>query len=159
MLTTIRTDGTINSIKITIVGGHVVNETNLNTTEKITININTVDLGYIDLLVSEGYYATRTEFIKTGIKKQLSMHENDTKHLLDQRINYGYQFSVGVGGFTKSELEKVINKNETKIKGVFVGVFVLSKDITLELLEQAVESIKVYGVCKCSKEIKDKYGI
>lgn len=134
-----------------------MNETKMDTTEKITININTIDLGYIDLLVSEGYYATRTEFIKTAIKKHLDKHENDTKQLLEQRINYGYQFSIGVGGFTKSELEKIIEKKEKKRKFVFVGLFVLSKDITLELLEKTVKSIKVYGVCRCSQEIKDKY--
>ncbi len=134
-----------------------MNETKMDTTEKITININTVDLGYIDLLVSEGYYATRTEFIKSAIKKQIDKHENDTKQLLEQRKSYGYEFSIGVGGFSKSELEKIIKSKEKKLKIVFVGLFVLSKDITLELLEQTVESIKVYGVCRCSQEIKDKY--
>ncbi len=136
-----------------------MSEANMNTTEKITININTVDLGYIDLLTSEGYYATRTEFIKTAIKKQIEKHESDTKQLLEQRRSYGYQFTIGVGGFSKSELEKLIMNKEKKLRVVFVGLFVLSKDITLELLEQAVDSIKVYGVCRCSQEIKDKYNL
>ncbi len=136
-----------------------MNDAKVDTTEKITININTVDLGYIDLLVSEGYYATRTEFIKTSIKKQLEKHENDSKKLLEQRGNFGYQYSVGVGIFTKSELEKIIKNNEPKIKVAFVGLCIFPKDVTLELLEQTVESIKVYGVCRCSKEIKDKYNL
>ena len=142
-----------------LIGGYEMIKEKIDTTEKITININTIDLGYIDLLVSEGYYSTRTEFIKTAIKMQISKHENDTKQLLEQHKSYGYQFSIGVGGFTKSELEDMIRKKGGKIKIVFIGLFILSKDITLELLEQTVESIKVYGVCRCSQEIKDVYNL
>jgi Arc/MetJ-type ribon-helix-helix transcriptional regulator len=144
-------------VKYIFIGGYMMKETKMDTTEKITININTVDLGYIDLLASEGYYATRTEFIKTAIKKQIDKHENDTKQLLEQRKSSGYQFSIGVGGFSRSELERIIMNKEKKLKVVFVGLFVLSKDITLDLLEQSIESIKVYGVCRCSHEIKDRY--
>ncbi len=131
----------------------------VDTTEKITINVNTIDLGYIDLLVSEGYYATRTEFIKTAIKKQLDNHNEDTKRLLGQKVNLGYTFSIGVGGFTKKELENLLNKKEKKINAVFVGLFILSKDVSLELLEETIDSIKVYGVSRCSKEIKERYKI
>ncbi|MDF2542395.1 MAG: hypothetical protein K0S47_2113 [Herbinix sp.] len=136
-----------------------MSELKKDTTEKITININTVDLGYIDLLVNDGYYASRTEFIKTAIKRQLDKHEEDTKKLVEQKVKYGHSILIGVGGFTKSELEKIIKNGENKIKIVIVGLFILPKDITLELLEQAVESIKVYGVCRCSQEVKDKYGL
>jgi Arc/MetJ-type ribon-helix-helix transcriptional regulator len=138
-------------------GGVFMAETKMDTTEKITININTVDLGYIDLLVSEGYYATRTEFIKTAIKKQLEKHEDDTKKLMSKKESHGYQLSIGIGGFTRAELERLAQKKGQKIKIVFIGLFVLSKDIDLELLEQSVESIKVYGVCRCSQEIKERY--
>ena len=48
-------------------------------TEKITININIVDLGYIDLLVNEGHYSSRTEFIKTAIKRQLEYEDDSVK--------------------------------------------------------------------------------
>lgn len=136
-----------------------MSEVKIDTTEKITININTVDLGYIDLLVNEGYYATRTEFIKTAIKKQLDKHEGDTRKLIQKKEDYGYQLSVGIGGFTKAELEAILQKNGSRLKVVFVGLFILPKDITFELLEQTVESIKVYGVCRCSQEIKEKYGL
>lgn len=136
-----------------------MSEVKIDTTEKITININTVDLGYIDLLVNEGYYATRTEFIKTAIKKQLDKHEGDTRKLIQKKEDYGYQLSVGIGGFTKAELEAILQKNGSRLKVVFVGLFILPKDITFELLEQTVETIKVYGVCRCSQEIKEKYGL
>lgn len=135
-----------------------MNQEKIDTTEKITININTIDLGYIDLLVSEGYYSTRTDFIKTSIKMQLEKHEEETKRLIKQKENSDSQLIVGIGGMTRKDLETAISENK-KMKIVHVGLFFLPKDVSLELFEQVVESIKVYGVSRCSKEIKDKYGI
>ena len=40
-------------------------------TEKITINLGYVDLGHIDLLVQEGFYSNRTDFIRTAIRNQI----------------------------------------------------------------------------------------
>ena len=39
--------------------------------EKITINIGLVDRGESDLLVDEGFFANRTDFIRTAIRRQL----------------------------------------------------------------------------------------
>ena len=39
--------------------------------EKITINVGLIDLGQIDLLVNEGFFANRTDFIRTAIRRQL----------------------------------------------------------------------------------------
>ena len=44
----------------------------LEKTEKITINLGLVDLGQIDLLVQEGFYANRTDFIRSAIRTQLA---------------------------------------------------------------------------------------
>ena len=41
----------------------------LEKTEKITINLGLVDLGQIDLLVQEGFYTNRTDFVRTAIRK------------------------------------------------------------------------------------------
>jgi Arc/MetJ-type ribon-helix-helix transcriptional regulator len=48
-------------------------------TEKITINLGFVDLGHIDLLVHEGFYSNRTDFIRTAIRSQLATHADDVK--------------------------------------------------------------------------------
>lgn len=128
-----------------------------NTTEKITINLSVVELGYIDLLVSEGYYTNRTDFIKAAIRKNLGTHEENTKKILEKNESYGFQISVGIGGFTKRELETMLEKGQKKRSVIVIGLFILSKDITLELLEKTVESIRVYGICKCSTQIKERY--
>lgn len=133
-------------------------QTEIATTEKITINLNVVELGYIDMLVNEGYYSNRTDFIKASIRKQLDNHSRDTGKLLEKKESLGYEYTIGIGGFTKKELEKLLEKGSKK-KVIFVGVFMLSKDISLELLEQTIESIKVYGICKCSSEVKKMYSL
>ena len=126
-------------------------------TEKITININTVDLGYIDVLVSEGYYATRTEFIKTAIKRQLEGHNRELERLI-KRKEQENTWVVGIGGFTESDLLKAKEAGQ-KLRITVVGLLIIPEDIPLELIEETVDSIHVYGVSRCSKEVKVRYGL
>lgn len=138
-----------------IIGGVLMTNS---TTEKITTNINVVDLAYIDLLVSEGYYATRTEFIKTAIKSQLDKHEGDKERLFDQNKELGYELLVGIVGITQKKLELLLAAKK-KIKLVSFGVFIIPSSIPNELVMQTIEELKVYGVCKCSEELKEFYHI
>ena len=129
----------------------------IDATEKITININTVDLGYIDILVSEGYYATRTEFIKTSIKRQLEGHNRELERLIERK-EQETTWIVGIGVFTKSELQEVKAAGQ-KLRITVVGLLIIPEDIPLELIEETVVSVNVYGVSRCSKEVKAKYGL
>lgn len=129
----------------------------IDATEKITININTVDLGYIDVLVSEGYYATRTEFIKNAIKRQLEGHNRELERLI-QRKEQKNPCIVGIGCFTKSDLLKA-RAAEQKLRITVVGLLIIPESIPLELIEETVESINVYGVIRCSREVKARYGL
>ena len=126
-------------------------------TEKITININTVDLGYIDVLVSEGYYATRTEFIKTAVKRQLEGHNRELERLIERK-DQDTPWIIGIGGFTESDFLKVKAAGQ-KLRITVVGLFIIPEDIPLELIEETVESINVYGVSRCSREVKTRYGL
>lgn len=130
----------------------------IDATEKITININTVDLGYIDVLVSEGYYATRTEFIKTAIKRQLEGHNRELERLIERKEQGHTWAVVGVGGLTERDLLKA-KAARRKLRIVVVGLLSIPEDIPLELIAETVESIHVYGVSRCSKEVKERYGL
>lgn len=129
------------------------------TTEKITINANTADLGMMDLLVAEGFYATRTEFIKTAIKALLERHEEDRQRLLAAaREKNSSNWFVGVCALTREDLEKLKRKGKTrKISGL--GLLVIERDIPLSLLKQTVTSIKMHGVCRCAPEVRAHYGL
>ena len=130
----------------------------IDATEKITININTVDLGYIDVLVSEGYYATRTEFIKTAIKRQLEGHNRELERLIERKEQEHNWAVVGIGSLTKNDLLKAKAAGK-KLRITVVGLLTIPENIPMELIEETVESINVYGVSRCSKEVKMRYGL
>lgn len=129
----------------------------MDATEKITININTVDLGYIDVLVSEGHYATRTEFIKTAIKRQLDGHHRELERVIERK-EQGNPWIVGIGGFTEDDLLKAKAAGQ-KLRVTVVGLLMIPESIPLELIEETIEFIRVYGVVRCSREVRARYGL
>jgi Arc/MetJ-type ribon-helix-helix transcriptional regulator len=69
-------------------------------TEKITINLGYVDLGRIDLLVEEGFYTNRTDFIRAAIRTQLGGHTAEVGRLIERRT-----LDVGLRDFHAADLE------------------------------------------------------
>ena len=116
--------------------------------EKITINMSAVDLGKVDLLVQEGCYANRTDFIRTAIRSQLD------KHVLEiQQSVTRHSSVVGVLVYDRADFEKYKAKGE-KLKLSIVGLLHLAGDITPQLAQQVVESLQVRGVLNASEEVK-----
>ena len=70
--------------------------------EKITINLGYVDLGQIDLMVQEGFYSNRTDFIRSAIRNQLERHADVVKHsTVRNRLDLGLRY------YTRDDLEAV----------------------------------------------------
>jgi Arc/MetJ-type ribon-helix-helix transcriptional regulator len=122
---------------------------NMADTEKITINMSVVDLGKVDLLVEEGFYQNRTDFIRTAIRLQLNKHDPE----LDQAVVRN-SFVLGVLTYTRKSLEKKVANGE-RVKCSVIGMLVIEKDVPSELAVQAFESIKVHGVLRASLEVKN----
>ncbi|TQR19018.1 CopG family transcriptional regulator [Psychrobacillus vulpis] len=118
-------------------------------TEKITINMNVVDLGKVDLLIEQGFYSNRTDFIKTSIRNQLTTHSQVVDQVITQK-----HFIMGVSIYNRKTLEKLLNeKKSLSIK--VVGMLVLSDDIEQELALKTINSIKIFGVFKARVELKE----
>lgn len=117
--------------------------------EKITINMGAVDLGKVDLLVDDGFYGNRTDFIRTAVRNQLDRHEDDTRAGISRRAA-----GLGVLGFTASDLEASLARGE-RLKISVVGILTLSQDITPELADKAIESVHVRGALHGSSQVKD----
>ncbi|MFY3790655.1 CopG family transcriptional regulator [Ureibacillus sp. MALMAid1270] len=118
-------------------------------TEKITINMNVVDLGKVDLLVEQGFYSNRTDFIKAAIRHQLSTYSIIVEPLIKEKA-----FAVGISYFNKHLLEEVLTQN--KVLDIKVlGMLVLADDIDKELAIKTINSLKVYGVLKATPEIRN----
>jgi Arc/MetJ-type ribon-helix-helix transcriptional regulator len=118
-------------------------------TEKITINMIAVDLGKVDLLVQEGFYQNRTDFIRTAIRNQLDKHDAAVQSAV-VRNSYG----MGIFEWGRKDLEKTVAKGERKSFNV-IGILVIDDDVTPELADQAIESIRVRGSFRASPAVKE----
>ena len=116
--------------------------------EKITINLSAVDLGKIDLLVQEGLYSNRTDFIRTGIRNLLD------KHVLEiQQSVTRHSYGIGVFGYNREDLER-LRETKDKIKFNVVGILNLAEDIPVELANEVIDTIQVRGLFIASDEVK-----
>jgi Arc/MetJ-type ribon-helix-helix transcriptional regulator len=117
--------------------------------EKITINMNAVDLGKVDLLVQEGVYSNRTDFIRTAIRNLLDKH---TFEIQQSVIRHSYV--IGVLTYNQASLERYQAKGE-RVKIQVIGVLTLDADIAPDLAKATIESIKIRGVFNASQAVKD----
>lgn len=118
-------------------------------TEKITINVGAVDLGKIDLLVEQGHYSNRTDFIRSAIRSQLEKHTLEVQQAVVRS-----SYVVGAFLYNRADLEKYKARNE-QVKVSVVGFFNLANDVSPSLAVEVVESIKVYGIFQARDEVKD----
>lgn len=118
-------------------------------TEKITINLGAIDLGKVDLLVEQGHYSNRTDFIRSAIRSQLDKHVVEVQQAITRH-------SFGVGAFFHSikDFERYKSKSE-KIKVDVLGVYRIPDDVPVALALEVVESIKVFGIFNVRTELKD----
>ncbi len=117
-------------------------------TEKVTINLGYVDLGQVDLMVQEGFYSNRTDFIRTAIRNQLTTHAEVVRQTVARKT-----LELGLRHYTRADLEAVQARNE-KLHIQVVGLATIAADVTPELVEATIESITVLGVLQASPEIK-----
>lgn len=116
--------------------------------EKITINLGYVDLGRIDLLVQEGFYSNRTDFIRTAIRNQLGVDGEAVKRSIVR-----HTLELGLRDYGRADLETVKAAGE-KLHIKVVGLARIAPDVTPELALATIESITVLGALQASAEVK-----
>ncbi len=116
--------------------------------EKITINLGYVDLGRIDLLVQEGFYSNRSDFIRTAIRNQLDSHVEVVAKSIER-----HTMELGLRDYTAADLEAVQAAGEVLHVKV-VGLARIGPDVTPELALATIASITVLGALQASPEIK-----
>jgi Arc/MetJ-type ribon-helix-helix transcriptional regulator len=116
--------------------------------EKITINLGYVDLGQIDLLVREGFYSNRTDFIRTAIRNQLDRHNDVVKQSVAR-----HQLDLGLRHYSRQDLETVQAAGETLYIQV-LGLAVIAADVPPKLAREAIASIHVLGALQASPAVK-----
>jgi Arc/MetJ-type ribon-helix-helix transcriptional regulator len=116
--------------------------------EKITINLGFVDLGHIDLLVEEGFYSNRTDFIRTAIRNQVLTHGEVLKNSVARR-----SMVLGLQRFTRQDLEKVLAAGE-QLHIHVLGLASIDDDVSPQLASRAIASVVVLGALRASPEVK-----
>lgn len=116
--------------------------------EKITINVGLVDLGQIDLLVQEGFYANRTDLIRTAIRNQLAVHAEVVRQVVARRT-----LVLGIHHFSVAQLQAVQAAGE-KLEIRVLGLAVIAPDVTPELALAAIDSVTVLGALQASAPVK-----
>jgi len=118
------------------------------TTEKITINLGVIDLGQIDLLVQEGFYSNRTDFIRTAIRNQLVTHNEVIRSTVARKA-----FVLGLQHYTRRDLEAVQAAGE-RLDIQVLGLASIAADVPPELALATIESIVVLGALHASAAVK-----
>jgi Arc/MetJ-type ribon-helix-helix transcriptional regulator len=117
-------------------------------TEKITINLGPVDLGQIDLLVQEGFYSNRSDFIRTAIRNQLTSHADVIRQTVSRK-----SLVLGLQQFSRTDLETV-RRNGEVLEIQVLGMAIIAADVTPELALATIRSVSVLGVFQASSAVK-----
>jgi Arc/MetJ-type ribon-helix-helix transcriptional regulator len=117
-------------------------------TEKITINLGYVDLGRIDLLVQEGFYTNRSDFIRTAIRRQLEAQDAPVAAALTRQT-----LDLGLRAFGRADLEAAVARGERLAIRV-VGLARIAPDVTPDLARAAIGSLTVLGALQASPEVR-----
>lgn len=116
--------------------------------EKITINLGFIDLGQIDLLVHEGFYSNRTDFIRTAIRNQLTTHAEVVKQTVARKT-----LVLGLQDFSRQDLETVQAAGE-KLQIQVLGLARIAEDVSPELARATIDSVTVLGALHVSAGVK-----
>lgn len=117
-------------------------------TEKITINLGPVDLGQIDLLVQEGFYSNRSDFIRTAIRNQLNSHADVIRQTVGRK-----SLVLGLQQFSRTDLETV-RRNGEVLEIQVLGLASIAADVSPELALATIRSVSVLGVFQASPAVK-----
>jgi Arc/MetJ-type ribon-helix-helix transcriptional regulator len=117
-------------------------------TEKITINLGLVDLGQIDLLVQEGFYANRTDLIRTAIRSQLATHAEAVHHTVARKT-----LVLGVQYYSRRDLEAVRDAGQ-RLEIRVLGLASIAEDVSPELALATIASVEVLGALRASPAVK-----
>ena len=116
--------------------------------EKITINLGMIDLGQIDLLVSEGFYSNRTDLIRTAIRNQLATHADVVRQTVARR-----SLVLGMHHYSRADLEAA-QAAGVRLQIQVLGMASIASDVPVELALATIESISVRGALHASNTLK-----
>lgn len=116
--------------------------------EKLTLNLGVVDLGQVDLLVQEGFYSNRSDFIRTAVRNLLAVHSDTLRQTVARRT-----LMLGLQHLSRTDLERAVAAGE-RLHIKVVGLARIDDDVSPELAQAAIESVSVLGAFHASPAVR-----
>ena len=116
--------------------------------EKVTVNLGLVDLGKVDLMVQEGFYSSRTDFIRTAIRNHLASHEESLRQAVTRKA-----LVMGLLHLGRAELEDA-KKSGKRLRVSVVGLARIADDVPAALALATIESVSVLGAFQASPAVR-----
>ena len=117
-------------------------------TEKVSFNMSVVDLGQVDLLIEQGFYSSRTDFLVAAVRNLLQNHSTTVRQAVESRF-----MTLGVAIYGRKSLERAVAQGK-RLDLRVVGVLAIEDDVTPELARKAISSVSVFGKLRASNEVK-----
>ena len=127
----------------------VATQQKLPDSDKVTVNVGLVDLAQLDLLVEEGFYSTRTDFVRTAIRNLLQTHAEAIRQTVVRK-----RYVMGLHRYGRRELEQVVADGQQLAIQV-LGLAVIEDDVDPELARAAIASVQVLGALVAAPAIRD----
>jgi Arc/MetJ-type ribon-helix-helix transcriptional regulator len=121
-------------------------------TEKATFNLSPVDLGKMDVLVAQGFYANRTDFVRSAVRRQLELHGDLVSRFMDAQSSV-----VGIACIDRRELKELFRAGARR-RYTVVGLAIIPEDVDADLADAAIESLRVYGVLRAPQAVRERLG-
>lgn len=128
-------------------------------TEKLTVNVSAMDLAKIDLLVESMEYTNRSDFCRIAIREQLNKHKDDFERLHQQSSKASFDTKhplmggIGIIRLSESDLQEALQQNR-QVNVMVTGMLLLDKSISPQLLDAAVNRIKVFGTIRAQPQLQ-----
>ena len=127
----------------------------MDNTEKVSVNINIGTLSQIDLLVDQGFFSNRSDFINQAVREYLNGKQEQIRAEEENYDKYNFVWFIGLRALTKSELELVKKQGHKKeIRGY--GMLLIDESLD-DLVIETISSIHIRGKIKCSDRIRKHY--
>ena len=127
----------------------------MDNTEKVSVNINIGTLSQIDLLVDQGFYSNRSDFINQAVREYLNGKQDQIRAEEENYDKLNFVWFIGLRGLTKSELEPLkIQGRQKAIRGY--GMLLIDESLD-DLVIETISSIQIRGKIKCSDRIREHY--
>ena len=120
----------------------------VDSSEKITINLGWIDLGQIDLLVSEGFFANRTDLIRTAIRRQLESRSDAVETTVARR-----ELILGIEHYSRDALEQIRDSGRT-VELRVLGLATIADDVSPELARATIARVEVLGAFRAPRAVK-----